>query len=164
MALIVETPQDLLGLVGTKAGPTGWIEIDQDRIDRFADCTGDRQWIHVDVERASGGPFGGTIAHGYLTMSMISLFGPHLIDVRGLAHAVNIGLDKLRFLEPVVSGSRIRARSEIVAAEAVRGSIQSVVRITIEIEGSDRPALVADTICRYFPQSPPAARSQENVE
>ncbi len=152
MTLVIEKPQDLLGMVGTKIGPTDWVRIDQDRVNAFADCTGDHQWIHVDVERAKAGPFGGTIAHGYLTMSLINLFLPDLVEVRGFAHAVNVGLDKLRFLAPVVVGSRIRATSEIVSAEEVKGAIQSVVRVTIEIEGSDRPALVADTISRYFPE------------
>ncbi|MDE2596786.1 MAG: MaoC family dehydratase [Sphingomonadales bacterium] len=153
MILIVEKPHDLPGLTGTKMGPTGWVKVEQDRVDQFATCTGDHQWIHVDVERAKAGPFGGTIAHGYLTMSMINLFLPELVEVRGFAHAVNVGLDRLRFLAPVVVGSRVRAVSEIISAEEIKGAIQSVVRVTIEIEGSDKPALVADTISRYFPES-----------
>ena len=152
MTQIVAKPHDLLGLVGTALGPTGWIAVEQDRVDRFADCTGDHQWIHVDVARARAGPFGGTIAHGYLTMSMINRFLPELIEVRGFAHAVNVGLDRLRFLAPVVVGSRIRAAAKIVAAEEIKGAVQSVVRVTIEIEGNDKPALVADTISRYFPE------------
>ena len=158
MTLIVEKPHDLLGMVGTKMGPTGWVAVEQDRVDTFAECTGDDQWIHVDVDRAKAGPFGGTIAHGYLTLSMVNLFLPELVEVRGFAHAVNVGLDKLRFLAPVVVGSRIRAVSEIVSAEEIKGAIQAVVRVTIEIEGkagqpADKPALVADTISRYFPEA-----------
>jgi acyl dehydratase len=153
MVLIVEKPNDLLGMVGTKMGPTGWVRVEQDRVDTFADCTGDHQWIHVDVERAKAGPFGGTIAHGYLTLSMVNLFLPELVEVRGFAHAVNVGLDKLRFLAPVVVGSRIRAVSEIVSVEEIKGAIQAVVRVTIEIEGSEKPALIADTISRYFPEA-----------
>ena len=152
MTQIVAKPHDLLGLVGTALGPTAWIAVEQDRVDRFADCTGDHQWIHVDVARARAGPFGGTIAHGYLTMSMINRFLPELIEVRGFAHAVNVGLDRLRFLAPVVVVSRIRAAAKIVAAEEIKGAVQSVVRVTIEIEGNDKPALVADTISRYFPE------------
>lgn len=157
MALIVEKPHDLLGLVGTRLGPTNWITVAQDRVDQFAACTGDHQWIHVDVERAKAGPFGGTIAHGYLTMSMINLFLPELIEVRGFAHAVNVGLDRLRFLAPVVVGSRIRAGAEVVSAEEIKGAIQAVVRVTIEVEAKDgqpaeKPALIADTISRYFPE------------
>jgi acyl dehydratase len=153
MPLIVEKPQDLLGMVGTKAGPSAWVTVEQDRVNQFADCTGDHQWIHVDVDRAKDGPFGGTIAHGYLTMSMINLFLPDLIEVRGFAHAVNVGLDKLRFLAPVVTGSRIRAIAEVVSAEEIKGGIQAVVRVTIEIDGNEKPALVADTISRYFPEN-----------
>lgn len=153
MTVIVDKPHDLLGMVGTRFGPSDWIKVEQDRVDTFADCTGDHQWIHVDVERAKAGPFGGTIAHGYLTMSMINLFLPDLVKVRGFAHAVNVGLDKLRFLAPVVVGSRIRATGEVISAEEIKGAIQAVVRVTIEIEGSDKPALVADTISRYFPEA-----------
>lgn len=153
MTVIVDKPHDLLGMVGTRFGPSDWVNVEQDRVDTFADCTGDHQWIHVDVERAKAGPFGGTIAHGYLTMSMINLFLPDLVEVRGFAHAVNVGLDKLRFLAPVVVGSRIRATGEVISAEEIKGAIQAVVRVTIEIEGSDKPALVADTISRYFPEA-----------
>lgn len=153
MTVIVDKPHDLLGMVGTRFGPSDWVKVEQDRVDTFADCTGDQQWIHVDVERAKAGPFGGTIAHGYLTMSMINLFLPDLVEVRGFAHAVNVGLDKLRFLAPVVVGSRIRATGEVISAEEIKGAIQAVVRVTIEIEGSDKPALVADTISRYFPEA-----------
>jgi acyl dehydratase len=151
MALIVEKPADLLTLVGTKLGPTDWVRIDQDRIDGFAEITGDHQWIHVDVERARHGPFGRTIAHGYLTLSLINLFLPDLIEVRGFAHAINVGLDRLRFLAPVPAGSRIRAISQIIAVEEIKGAIQPVVRMTIEIEGSEKPALVADAVSRYYP-------------
>ena len=152
MVVVVDKPADLLGMVGTKMGPTGWIKVDQDRVNGFADVTGDHQWNHVDAERAKSGPFGGTIAHGYLTMSMINLFLPELMEVRGFAHAVNVGLDRLRFLAPVITGSRIRAASEIVSAEEIKGAIQAIVRVTIEIEGSEKPALIADTISRYFPE------------
>ena len=152
MTLVIQKPADLIGMEGTVMGPTGWVTVEQDRVDQFADCTGDHQWIHVDVDRAKDGPFGGTIAHGYLTMSMINLFLPELLEVKGFAHAVNIGLDRLRFLAPVRVGSRIRAVSEIVSVEEIKGAIQSVVRVTIEIEGSDKPALVADTISRYYPE------------
>ena len=152
MTLNIAHPRDLLGMVGTKMGPTGWLAIEQDRVNGFAEITGDHQWIHVDVERAKAGPFGGTIAHGYLTMSLVNLFLPELIEVRGFAHAVNVGLDRLRFLAPVKVGSRIRAVAELVAAEEIKGAVQAVVRVTIEIEGSDKPACIADTVSRYFPE------------
>ena len=153
MAKIYDSPRDLVGQEGTTLGPTEWLAIEQDRVNGFADVTGDHQWIHVDVERAKDGPFGGTIAHGYLTMSMVNLFLPELVEVRGFTHAVNVGADRLRFLAPVKVGSRIRGVGEIVSVEEVKGAIQSVVRVTVEIEGSDKPACVVDTISRYFPES-----------
>ena len=149
---IFDTPHALIGQEGEQLGPTDWLEIDQARVDGFAAVTGDHQGIHVDVERARQGPFGGPIAHGYLTMSLVNAFLPDLIEVRGFAHAVNVGLDRLRFLAPVKVGARIRAVGEIVGVEEVKGGIQSVVRVTIEIEGGDKPACVVDTISRYFPQ------------
>lgn len=150
MPRIYDTPYALLGQEGTQLGPSDWLTINQERVDGFADVTGDHQWIHVDVERAKQGPFGGTIAHGYLTMSLVNLFLPDLIEVRGFSHAVNVGADRLRFLAPVLVGSRVRARSEIISVEEVKGAIQSIVRVTVEIEGSDKPACVIDTISRYF--------------
>lgn len=150
MAKIFDNPRDLIGQEGTKLGPTDWLTIDQDRVNGFAEVTGDYQWIHVDVERAKAGPFGGTIAHGYLTMSLVNFFLPDLIEVRGFTHAVNVGADRLRFLAPVKVGSRIRGVGEIVSVEEVKGAIQSIVRVTVEIEGSDKPACVVDTISRYF--------------
>lgn len=152
MAKIFDNPRDLIGQEGTQLGPTGWLTIDQDRVNGFAEVTGDHQWIHVDVERAKAGPFGGTIAHGYLTMSLVNFFLPDLIEVRGFTHAVNVGADRLRFLAPVKVGSRICGVGEIVSIEEVKGAIQSVVRVTVEIEGSDKPACVVDTISRYFPE------------
>jgi acyl dehydratase len=153
MIRIFETPATLIGSEGTQLGPTEWLHIDQDRVNGFAKVTGDHQWIHVDIERAKDGPFGGTIAHGYLTMSLVNYFLPQLIEVRGFAHAVNVGADRLRFLAPVKVGSRIRGVGEIVSIEEIKGAIQSVVRVTIEIEGSEKPACVVDTISRYFPES-----------
>lgn len=152
MAKIYDSPRDLIGQEGTRLGPTEWLAIDQARVNGFAEVTGDHQWIHVDVERAKDGPFGGTIAHGYLTMSLVNFFLPDLIEVRGFTHAVNVGADRLRFLSPVKVGSRIRGVGEIVSVEEVKGAIQSVVRVTVEIEGSDKPACVVDTISRYFPE------------
>lgn len=153
MTKIYDSPRDLIGQEGTALGPTDWLTIDQERVDGFAKVTGDHQWIHVDVERAKTGPFGGTIAHGYLTMSLVNFFLPDLVEVRGFAHAVNVGADRLRFLAPVPVGGRIRGVGEIVTVEEIKGAIQSVVRVTIEIEGQDKPACVVDTISRYFPES-----------
>jgi acyl dehydratase len=153
MTKIFETPAALIGSEGTRLGPSDWLMIDQDRVNGFAGVTGDHQWIHVDVERAKDGPFGGTIAHGYLTMSLVNYFLPQLIDVRGFVHAVNVGADRLRFLNPVKVGSHIRGVGEIMSVEEIKGAIQSTVRVTIEIEGSEKPACVVDTISRYFPES-----------
>lgn len=149
---VYESPRDLIGQEGTTLGPTEWLAIEQDRVNGFAEVTGDHQWIHVDPERAKDGPFGGTIAHGYLTMSLVNFFLPDLIEVRGFTHAVNVGADRLRFVAPVKVGSRIRGIGEIVGVEEVKGAIQSVVRVTVEIEGSEKPACVVDTISRYFPE------------
>lgn len=150
---IFASPRDLLGQEGTALGPTAWLLIDQSRIDTFADATDDHQWIHVDAARAADGPFGRTIAHGYLTLSLANVFLPQLIDIRGFTHGVNVGTDRTRFLAPVPEGSRIRGRGEIVKVEEVKGAIQSIVRITIELEGADKPACVVDTISRYFVES-----------
>jgi acyl dehydratase len=153
MTKIFNTPHALIGREGTTLGPTDWLYIDQDRVNGFAEVTGDHQWIHVDVDRAQNGPFGGTIAHGYLTMSLVNFFLPQLIEVKGFAHAVNVGADRLRFLAPVKVGSHIRGIGEIVGVEEIKGAIQCVVRVTIEIEKGDKPACIVDTISRYFPES-----------
>jgi len=152
-ALVFETPGALIGGEGTKLGPTDWLTIEQARVDQFADATGDHQWIHVDPVRAAEGPFGATIAHGYLTMSLVNYFLPQMIDVRGVSMGVNVGADRLRFLNPVRVGSRVRGTGEIVGVEEVKGAIQNVVRITVEIEGETKPACVIDTISRYYPES-----------
>ena len=153
MALVFESPRDLLGKEGTALEPSEWLVIEQDRIDAFADCTGDHQWIHVDPVKAKDGPFGATIAHGYLTLSLVNMFMPQMIDVRRFSSGVNVGMDKTRFLNPVVVGSRIRGTGELITVEEVKGgAIQAVIRVTIEIEGKDRPACVVDTINRYFPE------------
>lgn len=149
---VFDSPAALIGAEGAQLGPTEWLLIDQARVDGFAEVTGDHQWIHVDLERAQAGPFGGTIAHGYLTMSLANFFLPNLIEVRGFTHAVNVGADRLRFLAPVKVGSRIRGVGEIVGVEEIKGAVQAVVRVTVEIEGSDKPACVVDTISRYFPE------------
>ena len=153
MTLVIEKPQDLLGVVGTKIGPTDWVRIDQERVNAFADCTGDHQWIHVDPVRAKDGPFGATIAHGYLTLSLVNMFMPEIVTVSRFSAGVNVGMDRTRFLAPVVVGSRIRGTGEIISAEEVKGgAVQVVIRVTVEIEGNDKPACVVDTINRFFPE------------
>jgi acyl dehydratase len=142
-----------MGQEGALLGPTDWLLIDQERVNGFAEVTGDHQWIHVDPVKAKDGPFGSTIAHGYLTMSLANFFLPDLIEVRGFSHAVNVGADRLRFLSPVKVGSHIRAVGEIITVEEIKGGVQSVVRVTIEIQGSEKPACVIDTISRYYPET-----------
>lgn len=152
MPTIFESPRDLLGKAGLQLETSDWLQIDQDRIDDFGRVTGDLQWIHVDPERARHGPFGATIAHGYLTLSLVNLFMPQMIEVRGISSGVNVGADRLRFLSPVRVGSRIRGTGLIASVEEVKGAVQIVLRVTVEIEGDDRPACVVDTISRYFPE------------
>jgi acyl dehydratase len=152
MPTVFATPRDLLAAVGKPLGASGWLEITQERIQQFADATGDQQWIHVDPERAKSGPFGKTIAHGYLTLSLVNCFLPEIVEVRGISMGVNYGCDKVRFPAPVPVGSRIRGVGELVAAEEVKGgAVQATVRVTVEVEGSTRPACVADTISRFVP-------------
>lgn len=152
MPTIFTTPGELLGAVGRDLGKSDWLEITQQRIDLFADATGDHQWIHVDPERAKAGPFGATIAHGYLTLSLVNLFLPQLLEVRGVSMGVNYGTDKVRFPAPVPVGSRVRGSGQLVeASEAKGGAIQAKVRVTVEVEGKDRPGCVADTISLFHP-------------
>jgi len=152
MPTVFDTPQGLLGAVGKPLGASDWLEIRQDRIDGFADATGDHQWIHVDPERAKSGPFGRTIAHGYLTLSLVNHFLPQILEVRGIAMGVNYGCDRVRFPAPVPVGSRIRGVGLLVAAEEVKGgAVQATVRVTVEVDGSERPACVVDTISRFVP-------------
>ena len=151
MTMVFDRPGDLLGKEGTTLGPSEWLLITQERVNLFADATGDHQWIHVDPERARSGPYGACIAHGYLTLSLVNLFLPQLLRVDGVRMGVNYGVDKVRFPSAVVVGSRIRGCGEIVAVEEVKGAVQVIVRVSVEIEGGDRPACVVDTISRFFP-------------
>ncbi|MEP5568547.1 MAG: MaoC family dehydratase [Halioglobus sp.] len=151
MSTIFEQPADLLQAVGQHLGHSDWEEIDQRRIDLFAEATGDHQWIHVDPEKAAEGPFGKTIAHGYLTLSLANLFLPQIMEVRNTSMGVNYGCEKVRFPAAVPVGSKVRGSGEVISAEAVKGGVQVVVRMTIEIEGAERPACVIDTISRFFP-------------
>jgi acyl dehydratase len=148
---IFNNPAQLLDAVGRHLGYSEWLEIDQRRIDLFAEATGDQQWIHVDPARAAAGPFGKTIAHGYLTLSLANLFLPQIMRVDNVSMGVNYGCEKVRFPAAVPVGSRLRGGGEVISAEAVKGGVQVVVRMTIEIEGSERPACVIDTISRFFP-------------
>ncbi|AJP56807.1 dehydratase [Pandoraea vervacti] len=151
MAKHFNSAEALLCAAGSSLGTTEWLEIDQARVNQFADATGDHQWIHVDAERASAGPFGACIAHGYLTLALAgSYFLSRLIDVR-MRMGVNYGCEKIRFPAPVPVGRRVRAHGEIVSVAPVDGGgVHAVIRVTVEIEGGERPACVADTVSRYY--------------
>ena len=151
MAKVFNSPAELADAVGTRLGESEWLTVDQDRINLFADATGDHQWIHIDADKAKDGPFGATIAHGYLTLSLAAYFLPQIIDVKGIAMGVNYGCNKVRFPSPVRVGSRVRGVGELLQLEDVQGGQQATIRVTIEIEGSEKPACVADTVSRYYP-------------
>lgn len=140
----------VLAAVGKPLGESNWIDIDQKRIDQFADATDDHQWIHVDPVRAKDGPFGASIAHGYLTLSLANRFLPEFVRYENLRMGVNYGCDKVRFPASVPVGSRLRGRGELIKAEPIEGGVQATIRITVDIEGKDRPACVVDSISRFF--------------
>lgn len=141
----------VLAAVGQALGATEWLDIDQQRIQQFADATGDHQWIHVDPERAAQGPFGACVAHGYLTLALANFFLPQLVSYQRLKMGVNYGCEKVRFPSPVKVGARVRGRGEVVAAEPIKGDgVQVTVRISVEIEGQDKPGCVVDTISRLY--------------
>ena len=144
-----ESSEALHGAVGTHLGFGDWVEITQDRIDRFADATGDHQWIHVDPERAKHGPFGTTIAHGYLTLSLTNLFLPALLRVPSAKLGLNYGANKVRFPAPVPVGSRIRMGAEIIDVQDVPGGVQVTTRNTVEIDGGEKPACVVEALSRF---------------
>ena len=141
---------DLPGAAGTDLGYSEWLEITQDRIDVFADAADDHQWIHVDPERAAGGPFGAPIAHGFLTLSLATKFWSELFEPEGVTTRVNYGLDKVRFVSPVAVGSRVRMNAVIAEVTEVKGGYQLAVDQTIEIEGGTKPAVVARGIYRFY--------------
>ena len=144
------TAQELASAVGKSLGASDWLTVDQPRIDQFADATDDHQWIHVDVERARAGPFGGPIAHGYLTLSLVNAFLPQLIAVPTAKLGVNYGCNRVRFPAPVPVGARVRAHGEITGVERVMDGVQVVVRIQIEVEGGAKPGCVAETVSRFL--------------
>ncbi|OLT15177.1 dehydratase [Pseudonocardia sp. CNS-139] len=141
---------ELRAAVGSPLGPSDWVTIDQERIDMFADATGDHQWIHVDPERAAGGPFGTTIAHGFLTLALLPKLVSQTYKVEGTTMGVNYGLNKVRFTAPVPVGSKVRGNVELVDVTDVAGGVQMTTRVTVEIEGSERPALVAEWLTRQY--------------
>ena len=136
--------------VGRDLGTSDWLEITQARIDLFAEATGDHQWIHVDPVRAAAGPFGSTIAHGYLTLSLSNAFLPEIVEVQGISMGVNYGVGKVRFPAPVPVGSRIRAQATLAAVDDVAGGVQATIVITVELEGSAKPACVIESMSRFL--------------
>jgi acyl dehydratase len=147
---VLDGLDEVRAAVGRHLGYSDWLEISQERVNEFAQATGDHQWIHVDVERATGGPFGGPIAHGYLTLSLSNLFLPQIVEVTGVSMGVNYGTDKVRFPSPVPVGSRVRGGAEMVEATEVNGGVQTLIRITIDVEGAPKPACVIDSLSRWF--------------
>lgn len=143
--------EDLEAAIGRELGPTDWFTVDQSRVDGFADDTEDHSWIHVDTERAADGPFGATVAHGFLTLSLLPYFVNRLRRIEGVRMGLNYGLNKVRFPAPVRVGSRIRARATMTGLERIGDdAVQLVARIAIEVEGGDKPACVADLVGRYY--------------
>ncbi|MEU9113967.1 MaoC family dehydratase [Streptomyces sp. NPDC048483] len=141
---------ELRGAVGEELGPSDWLEIDQKRIDLFADATGDHQWIHVDQEKAAAGPFGTTIAHGYLTLSLLPTLVPQLMRVDNVTMGINYGANKVRFPATVPVGSRLRATARIAEVTEVKGGVQLATVVTVEREGGDKPVCVAETVSRFY--------------
>ena len=147
---VFNTLDEVAAAVGEELGTSEWLTVDQDRVNKFADATGDHQWIHVDVERAKEGPFGGPIAHGYLTVSLIIPMFVELLAIEDVGMGVNYGLDKLRFPSPVKVGSRIRLHGRVGEVEDVPGGIQATLDFTVEVEGSEKPACIARAVYRYY--------------
>jgi acyl dehydratase len=141
---------ELKELVGRELGPTEWLDVGQDKIDAFAEVTGDHQWIHVDPERAAESPMGSTIAHGLLTLSLGPAFMEALMSFEGFAHALNYGYEKVRFPAPVPVGSRLRMRAVVADVAEVPGGAQVTMTQTIEREGGDKPVLVAQAVARFY--------------
>jgi acyl dehydratase len=144
------SPSELAGSVGSHLGYSDWLEITQERINAFADATDDHQWIHVDPERARSGPFGTTIAHGYLTLSLAVRFAAEIFQVEGRVMGVNYGSNRVRFISPVPVGSRLRAGGTLAAVEEVPGGYQVTVDLTFEVDGAEKPACVAQVLYRMY--------------
>ena len=148
---IIESLDEMQSLAGQEIGLSDWLEVTQPMIDAFAETTRDRQWIHTDRERAAAeSPFGATIAHGFLTLSLISHLKSQAVAVRGVRMGINYGLNRVRFPAPVRSGARIRGRFTLQSVEPINGGLQAVVAATVEVEGSSKPALAAEWVLRYY--------------
>jgi acyl dehydratase len=147
----VDGVEGVQGLVGRHLGHSGWVTVTQEQVDLFAEATGDSQWIHVDVERAKAeSPFGGPVAHGYLTLSLLPMLMPQIVEITGFGMGVNYGLEKVRFPSPVPVGSRIRAGAILDSATPFDGGVQMVATVTIEVEGGTKPAMVATSVSRRY--------------
>lgn len=146
--------QDLAPRVGQEIGVSDWVTIDQKRIDLFAQATGDHQWIHVDPVRAAKGPYGGTVAHGFLTLALLPELGQAALQIGDVRMGINYGLNKVRFPAPVKSGARVRGRFKLLALEPLPGGAQLTMEVTVEIEGGDKPACVAESLSRRYTQAP----------
>ena len=152
MTTTIQNPDELLGYIGQDLGTSGWLEVPQGDINLFAQATHDDQWIHTDVERAKSGPFGGPIAHGYLTLSLLIPLWSQILVIADLGMAVNYGLNKVRFPAPVPAGSRVRLTASLAAAEQIKGGgVQATVDAVMELEGTDKPVCVAQMVHRYYP-------------
>jgi acyl dehydratase len=147
---VVHGADGLTALVGRRLGPSSWLDMPQDRVDRFAKATGDHQWIHVDPERAASGPFGGTIAHGYLTLSLTPVVLTEILEVRGFSLVVNYGCDRVRFPAPAPVGSRIRGSAAVDEVREIAGGVQAAVTLTFEVESVAKPGCVAEILIRYY--------------
>lgn len=151
MGTVFATVDDLPAAVGRHLGYSDWMEITQERVNQFADATGDHQWIHIDPERAAAeSPYGATIAHGYLTLSLTNMFLPSLITVEQISMGINYGVNKVRFPAPVPVGSKVRVGAELTSVDEVTGGMQAVITITVEVEGSPKPACVVESLTRYM--------------
>ena len=150
MSTTIDGIEGMRGLVGEHLGYSDWHEVTQQRINDFADATGDHQWIHVDVERAKAGPFGTPIAHGYLTLSLVPWLIGEVFTVEGLSMGINYGLNKLRFPAPVPVGSKLRLGIKVLSVEDVSGGVQAVMEGTLDTEGSSKPSCVAEILFRYY--------------
>ena len=150
MAKTVNGLDEIKALAGQHLGYSEWWEITQDRVNTFADATDDHQWIHVDPERAKSGPFGGAIAHGYLTLSLLIPLWSEILQIEGIKMAVNYGLNKVRFPAPVPVGAKIRMGATLVEVKDVAGGVEAAVDAVVEVEGASKPSLVAQAIYRYY--------------
>lgn len=148
--MVVRGLDELRARQGAVLGPTSWLQVDQPRINAFAEITGDHQWIHVEPARASASPFGGTVAHGYLTLALCNFFLPQLIEVNGVSMGVNYGVNKVRFPSAVKAGARIRGRGELVSCDDIPGGVQTTIVVVAEIEGSVKPGCVVETLSRWM--------------